>query len=139
MYRYKCNMCVLVMGNSFGSARPNCVDFEYVLKRYTHTTLISTIPGSRGNHRIKYTLDPADEVDAINKYISSSENTEIIVYGTNCADTSVFTKYEQLSSLGFTNLKLYCGGLFEWILLQDVYGDDTFQTNHEVDDILKYK
>ena len=111
------------MGNSFGSARPNCVDFEYVLKRYTHTTLITTIPCSRGKHRIKNTLDPTEEEDVINNYISSSENTEIIVYGMNCADTSV----------------LYCGGLFEWILLQDVYGDDAFKTNYSVDDILKYK
>lgn len=127
------------MGNAFGSTHPNCVDFEYVEKRYAHVTLISTIPSSRGKHRIKHTLDPEEEVEAINRYISSSENTEIIVYGTNCADTSVFKKYEQLSSLGFTNIKLYCGGLFEWILLQDVYGSDTFQTNQVVDDILKYK
>jgi hypothetical protein len=127
------------MGNALGSTHPTCVDFEYVLKRYAHATLISTIPCSHGKHRIKHTLGPEEEVEAINRYISSSENTEIIVYGMNCADTSVFKKYSQLSSLGFTNLKLYCGGLFEWILLQDVYGNDTFQTNHAVDDILKYK
>lgn len=127
------------MGNSFGSTPPNCVDFEYVLKKYATTTLITTIPCSHGKHRIRHTLDPMEEVDVINNYISSSENTEIIVYGKNCADASVFKKYEQLSSLGFTNLKLYCGGLFEWILLQDVYGDDEFQTNFVVDDILKYK
>jgi len=110
-----------------------------MLKRHKHVILITTITDKQGMHRIKHTLSPETEVETINKHLASSENTEIIIYGLNCADTSVFQKYEQLVSFGFTNVFIYCGGIFEWMLLQDVYGTDTFHTNHAVDDMLKYK
>ena len=31
------------------------------------------------------------------------------------------------------------GGIFEWLLLQDIYGDDQFKTTSRELDILKYK
>lgn len=128
------------MGNSFsGAIPPKCINFEYMLKRHSHAILITTISDTQGPHRIQNTLSPETEVDTINRCLASSENTEIIVYGLNCADTMAFKKYEQLVSFGFTDVKIYCGGLFEWMLLQDVYGDETFHTNHCVDDMLKYK
>ena len=34
---------------------------------------------------------------------------------------------------------LYLGGLFEWLLLQDIYGFDDFPTTSRQLDILKYK
>ena len=34
---------------------------------------------------------------------------------------------------------IYIGGLFEWLLLQDIYGDDEFPTTTKIIDILKYK
>jgi hypothetical protein len=110
-----------------------------MLKKHAHAILITTITDNHGSHRIKNTLSPDTEVEIINQHLASSENTEIIVYGLNCADTSVFNKYEQLISFGFTNVFIYCGGIFEWMLLQDVYGADTFHINHAVDDMLKYK
>jgi hypothetical protein len=42
-------------------------------------------------------------------------------------------------SLGFINIYLYNGGLFEWLLLQDIYGDDNFPTTKKNIDLLKYK
>ena len=42
-------------------------------------------------------------------------------------------------SLGFYNVYLYNGGLFEWLLLQDIYGFDEFPTTKKELDILKYK
>jgi hypothetical protein len=41
--------------------------------------------------------------------------------------------------MGFVNVYLYPGGLFEWLLLQDIYGDDEFPTTIKELDILKYK
>ena len=41
--------------------------------------------------------------------------------------------------LGFKNIYVYPGGMFEWLLLQDIYGDDLFQTTSKIQDILKYK
>ena len=42
-------------------------------------------------------------------------------------------------SLGLTEVYVYPGGLFEWLLLQDIYGDDSFPTTKKELDILKYK
>ena len=33
----------------------------------------------------------------------------------------------------------YTGGLFEWLLLQDIYGSDMFKTTTEEVDHLKYR
>ena len=40
--------------------------------------------------------------------------------------------------LGFRDISIYCGGLFEWLLLQDVYGRSEFPTIGNAD-ILSYK
>ena len=44
-----------------------------------------------------------------------------------------------MQALGFTNIALYLGGLFEWLLLQDIFGFDNFPTTTKTIDILKYK
>ena len=41
--------------------------------------------------------------------------------------------------LGFTNIYIYAGGLFEWLCLQDIYGSSSFPTTKKELDILKYK
>ena len=64
-----------------------------------------------------------------------------IIYGENSTDESVYKKYEQLISLGIMNknIMIYSGGIFEWLLLQDIYGDEEFPTTTKELDILKYK
>jgi hypothetical protein len=64
---------------------------------------------------------------------------KIIVYGKNSIDETAEKKYSQLKTLGFSELYLYSGGLFEWMLLQDIYGNTEFPTTKKVLDILKYK
>jgi hypothetical protein len=64
---------------------------------------------------------------------------KIIVYGKNTNDDSAEKKYKQLIRLGFADLYLYSGGMFEWMLLQDIYGKEEFPTTAKVLDILKYK
>jgi len=34
---------------------------------------------------------------------------------------------------------VYPGGLFEWLLLQDIYGEDNFPTTKKEMDILRFK
>jgi hypothetical protein len=63
----------------------------------------------------------------------------IIVYGKNSNDITILHKYEQLVKLGFTNVYIYTGGLFEWLMLQDIYGTTEFPTTKRELDILKYK
>jgi hypothetical protein len=63
----------------------------------------------------------------------------IIVYGKNSNDITILNKYEQLTKLGFMNVYIYTGGLFEWLLLHEIYGKDLFKiTKYEID-ILKYR
>ena len=64
---------------------------------------------------------------------------KIIVYGKNSNDEKIYKKYNQLVSLGFYNVYIYIGGLFEWLLLQDIYGETDFPTTKKELDILKYK
>jgi hypothetical protein len=76
----------------------------------------------------------------INDLISNyAHHTKIIIlYGKNATDVSPEKKYKQFQSLGFSHIYIYAGGLFEWMLLQDIYGDDEFPTTSKVLDILKY-
>jgi hypothetical protein len=57
----------------------------------------------------------------------------------NSQDHTVEKKYEQLLSLGFYKVFVYNGGMFEWLLLQDIYGKEIFMTTKSERDILKYK
>ena len=75
--------------------------------------------------------------DMIHKY--ETTNKIIVVYGKNSNDETAEKKYKQLVSLGLTDVYIYGGGLFEWLLLQDVYGKETFQTTQPSRDILYYR
>lgn len=70
------------------------------------------------------------EEEAINFAIDKNEFDKlIVVYGKNTqALESLVKKQKQLVSLGFKNVKMYIGGLFEWVLLQDIYGSKEFPT-----------
>jgi len=57
----------------------------------------------------------------------------------NSSDDTCINKYDQLVKLGFYNVYVYAGGLFEWLLLQDIYGSDLFPTTNDKVDFLKYK
>lgn len=62
-----------------------------------------------------------------------------MIYGKNSNDETIYKKYTQLSKLGFVNVYVYLGGLFEWLMLQDIYGTEEFSTTSRELDILKYK
>ena len=81
-----------------------------------------------------------NEENKINSLMKERKwNVNIIIYGKNWMDKKVNTKYEQLKKLGFQQVSIYSGGLFEWLLLQDIYGEELFQTTNKELDILKYK
>ena len=103
--------------------------------------IINTLPSNKQNILIKNTLDITKEEEVINNilYDYKTPDKSIIIYGKNSCDTSVNTKYDQLYKLGFRELFIYSGGLFEWLLLQDIYGDENFQTTTSERDILKYQ
>ena len=73
---------------------------------------------------------------------ANCDTVTIVVYGKNATDVSVYKKYEQLVKHGIANVRIYVGGMFEWLLLQDIYGQDLFPTTGACGvnlDILAYR
>ena len=124
------------MGNS---ASIKYINFEEVINAPT-TVIINTLPISEQHCLIAGSIAGMDEELVINGLLKTNKGVQIIVYGKNCADVGVVKKAMQLKTIGFSNVCVYGGGLFEWLLLQDVYGKTEFRTTcNNVVDLLKYK
>ena len=128
------------MGNAQSIQKINYEDIQHVIKTAEIHILINTMPENNQDCLIPNTTNINQEEELINKFIKTG-NTQIkiIVYGRNCNDEKIYTKYSQLTSLGFYNVFVYTGGLFEWLMLQDIYGEKDFPTTKKELDILKYK
>jgi hypothetical protein len=128
------------MGNSQSIQKINFEDVQYVLKNNETHLLINTLFESDQGCLIPNTISPQKEEELINKFLKNGKkNIKIVVYGKNCNDEEIYKKYNQLYSLGFYNTYIYTGGLFEWLMLQDIYGNTEFPTTSKELDILKYK
>jgi hypothetical protein len=103
--------------------------------------IINTLSASEQDCLISNTTPIDREEHVVNEMLSQYEKVErkIILYGKNSTDTSVDKKYRQLLSLGIGQVYVYYGGLFEWLLLQDIFGEREFPTTRKVVDILKYR
>jgi hypothetical protein len=124
----------------FSSFSPKWIGFEDV-KANTQCTIINTLSITEQDCLIKGTLSFDKEETVINQWIENNKmDVNIILYGKHSADDSVEKKRKQLASLGFTRVYIYGGGLFEWLLLQDIYGKDEFPTTGNIcPDPLKYR
>lgn len=130
------------MGNSqnMSSIKINYEDIQYVLQNKNGHLLINTLSISEQDCLINGTINVNDEENIINNLIKRGQKEiKIIIYGKNSNDERIYNKYNQLSSLGFQNVYVYTGGLFEWLMLQDIYGEADFPTTKKELDILKYK
>jgi rhodanese-related sulfurtransferase len=101
--------------------------------------IINTLNENEQQCLLPYTVNIKEEESKINEFINNNKKINIIIYGRNSNDNKLYLKYNQLQKLGFNNLYIYSGGLFEWLLLQDIYGFDEFPTTTKILDILKYK
>lgn len=102
--------------------------------------LINTLKKEEQHCLISNTVNVEKEEEIINTLLKKSLfNKKIIIYGKNAIDDSVFDTYHKLKGLGFCNIYIYIGGLFEWLLLQDIYSEEFFPTSSKITDILKYK
>lgn len=115
------------------------VNFEYIQKNISNVVLLNTLSLQHQHCLIENSLHASDEEKTINNLLYQNRNSEIIIYGKNYYDETCYKKYNQLKQLGFKNVKLYPGGLFEWLCLQEIYGKDLFKTTSIENDILKYK
>ncbi len=103
------------------------------------TLMINTLDAHMQNCLIAGTLPIEAEVEILNAMLKKNTEVRIIIYGMNSTDNTVQKKYEQLIKLGFYNVFIYRGSLFEWLLLQDIYGSELFPTTSLKVDLLKYK
>jgi len=117
----------------------NYEDMQTVIKNTEVYLIINTMSPSDQKCLIINTTIAEEEEALINKYLKENKNIRIIIYGKNCNDESVQKKYQQLLSLGFYNIFVYTVGMFEWLLMQDIYGKDLFPTTKKEVDLLKYK
>ncbi len=127
------------MGNTPSMLKINFEDMQTIIKNPETYLLINTLPENEQNCLIKNTTPINQEEKIINKYLNEGRNIRIVVYGRNVNDEQVTKKYNQLLTLGFYNIYIYTGGLFEWLLLQDVYGAELFPTTSKELDLLKFK
>lgn len=118
-------------------------DIQMVVYRNQHAAysslIINTLPEKLQHCLIKTTVDFRHEEQIINECLSTNPNIMIIVYGKNSNDITILHKYEQLTKLGFVNVYIYMGGLFEWLLLHEIYGKDLFKITKYDRDHLKYR
>jgi hypothetical protein len=127
------------MGNYQSIQKANFEDVQQAILQRNTTVLISTMP-THETCLIFGTTPFSMEEELINNLMNKKKkDVLILVYGRNTNDESVVTKYKQLQGLGFSNVYVYLGGMFEWLLLQEVYGSGNFQTTAKELDILKYK
>lgn len=127
------------MGNTQSNKKINYEDMQNVIKNPEIYLIINTLPLSEQKCLIVNTTLANEEEEIINRFMKENKNIRIIIYGRNCNDETINKKYQQLYSLGFYNIFVYLGGMFEWLLLQDIYGKDLFPTTKNELDLLKYK
>jgi hypothetical protein len=128
------------MGNSQSIRKINFEDVQYIIKNSGNYLMINTLPVSEQDCLLPHTMNIHKEEELVNQLISAGKKeVKIVIYGKNCNDDKLYTKYQQLTSLGFYNVFVYPGGLFEWLMLQDIYGHDDFPTTKKEMDILRFK
>lgn len=127
------------MGNNASFQKANFENIQEIIKMTSGYVLINTLPLNQQDCLIPTTILASDEETVINKHLNNkNKNIKIIIYGKNCCDCKLNQKYAQLQSLGFSNIYIYVGGMFEWLLLQDIYGASEFPTTSKQLDLLKY-
>jgi hypothetical protein len=120
----------------------NFEDMQQIIKNPAQHILINVLLPEEQDCLILGTLPIYSEEKTINELVQAYETTSkvIVLYGKNSGDYSLLEKKnKQLTSLGFFTVYVYLGGLFEWVLLQDIYGSDNFPTTKRILDILRFR
>lgn len=99
--------------------------------------IINTLRENDQRVLIQKTVSAEHEIMMVKKAIK--HNKKIIIYGYNNNDESIFKKYKQILDLGHKNVYVYIGGLFEWLLLNDIYGNELFPVTNKTNDFLIYR
>jgi rhodanese-related sulfurtransferase len=130
------------MGNSESAIKKVNFDDIIMISKDSKHFLIHVMEKEDEDLLIKGTLSINEEIEKMNSLLSLEKmNVTIVIYGKNTDDVSkVIGRYRQLHEMGFSNVYVYLGGLFEWLLLQEIYGNDEIRTNNICKkNILDYK
>jgi hypothetical protein len=130
------------MGNHESAIKKVNFDDVITISKESKQILIHVMEKEDEDLLIKGTLSINEEIEKMNSLLSSEKmNVTIVIYGKNTDDVSkVIGRYRQLNDMGFSNVYVYLGGLFEWLLLQEIYGNDEIKTNNICKkNILDYK
>jgi hypothetical protein len=129
------------MGQNMSAIKKiNYDDIKLIYANPKAFVLINTLPENEQSCLLRGTILPNQEIELMNNLLKiNKRNVKIVVYGKNCNDETVFKKYNLLISLGFYNVFIYGGGLFEWLMLQDIFGFENFPTTKKELDFIKYK
>ena len=128
-----------LIGNKQTINKVSFEDIQWIIKGdHKKYLLINTLDKKQQDCLITGTIPIDKEVEIINKFLKKSD-TNIIIYGKNTNDSTIYNKHQQLLSLGFNKVYIYPGGLFEWLCLQDIYGSLNFHNLLSEFDILKYR
>lgn len=130
------------MGNYESAIKKVNFDDVIMISLKNNHILIHVMEKEDEDLLIKGTLSINEEIEKMNSLLSSEKmNVTIVIYGKNTDDVSkVIGRYRQLHDMGFSNVYVYLGGLFEWLLLQEIYGNDEIKTNNICKkNILDYK
>ena len=121
--------------------KANFEDVQHAIQHPKEFIIINTLSSLEQDCLILGTIPAYQEENTINEIVNRIDipDKRIIIYGRNASDYSTETKYKQLNKLGIPEISIYSGGLFEWLLLQDIYGYKTFPTTKKNADILAYK
>ncbi len=116
------------------------ISFEDMLYSIDNKYTIITVINDMNSCMIQGTVPIINEESVINNYYNNNNlSLPIIIYGYNSCDENIVKKYKQLTELGFKNVYVYPGGIFEWLLLQDIYTTKFIKTNKTELNLLKYK
>ena len=128
--------------NWFNPTDENKVGFEdvlYTIQNPGSCLLINVLPSNEQSCLIIGTIPMENEEQEINQCLQNNDHSKIIIiYGKHSCDTKVEEKYKQLKGLGFSRIFMFQGGLFEWLLLQDIYSNE-FPSTSKPNDLLLYR
>lgn len=127
------------MGNTLTIQKIGYRDVQYAYSNHVRYMIINTLEPHEQDYLIKNTITIGQEEEIINLKIKENKAINIIIYGKNATDETVIKKGQQLHALGFSNISIYVGGLFEWALLQDLYDYDNFPTTTKLTDPLRFQ
>jgi hypothetical protein len=116
-------------------------DVKIALSNPHNYVLINTMPEHIQDCLIPGTIMARDETAFMDHLLENkiAHKRTFILYGKNASDDTVYKKHDDLVQLGIEDVHVYSGGLFEWLLLQDIYGADNFGTTQKNPDLLKYR